>query len=221
MLRSQFFHSTLTRPLDWSGEDLVAVKKFMPTSTWNIYLVCPTNHNHEGTWEAEGVINNTLNKLDEQFLEEPNYYEWCEDLWDDGIEAVYNYGFEIDPTCESGFVKLSTEGMTKTVSWERQSDGSFIMTDFEGRICRVESTGKVYEIFKSAEDLLWTVYSKQRDLCLDFYTHNQWTEAFKRLAEDLRANPNQLLPTVLWGNESIESRLPESLRVVYNHIISR
>lgn len=213
--RSQLFHSTMTTPNDWWGE-VRKVKDSMPTSTWNIYLVCPKDHKHEGTWEAEGVINHSQYKLNVEGMEEDLYFDWCGDFWEFGIESVHNFGFEIDPSCESGFVKLSTEGMTKTVSWERQSDGSFIMTDFEGYTCRVDVSGKVYEIFKSAEDLLWTVYRGQRDLCNDFSQHIEWTKALEDLASELKANPQMPLPKVLhFSPFDVLDELPKSIQDVY------
>ena len=217
--RSQLFHSTLTKPFEYDGECLVKVKETMPTmSTWNIYLVCPNKREHKGTWKAKGVINHRQYKLDMDLsdMEEDLYFEWCGNMWESGIEAVYNFGFEIDPSCESGFVKLSTGGMTKTVSWERQSDGSFIMTDFEGHTCRVDVSGKVYEIFKSAEDLLWTIYREQRDLCKDFFQHIKWTKALENLANELRANPHMPLPTVLhFSPFDVLDELPKSIQSAY------
>tara|TARA_B100001287_G_scaffold276582_1_gene287996 strand:- start:1723 stop:2517 length:795 start_codon:yes stop_codon:yes gene_type:complete len=216
--RSGFFHQTLTHHYPHDRDEL-AVKKFMPTGTWNIFFVSQRSNTGE-TWEVEGVMDNYLHEVNPKYLEEPEFWEWdTDDFWTEAGDdfRVFNYSFDIDPTCESGFVKLSCEGMTKTVSWERQGDGSFIMTDFEGRTCRVDVSGKVYEIFKSAEDLLWTVYQEQRDLCKDFSQHIEWTEEFKRLAEDLKSDPNMSLPTVVWGNESIVSNLPESLIHITQH----
>ena len=214
--KSGFFHQTLTRPTKFD-QDLKAVMKFMPTGTWNIFFVSQRSDTGE-TWEVEGVMDTYLHEVNQKYLEEPNFWEWdTEDHWTEDNLYVFNYAFDIDPTCESGFVKLSCDGLTKTVSWERQGDGSFIVTDFEGRTCRVDVSGKVYEIFKSVEDLLWTVYQEQRNLCEDFSQHSEWTEEFKRLAEDLKSDPNMSLPTVLWGNESIVSGLPESLIHISTH----
>ena len=194
--KSGFFHQTLTRPTK-DDVDLKAVKKFMPTGTWNIFFVAP-NYDRVKSWEAVGVVDPLLHKVDEKYLEEPHWYEWdTEDHWVDDSLYAFNYSFDIDPTCSKGFVKLTSEGLTKTVSWERQSDGSFIMTDFDGRSCRVASTGEIHEIFESPEDLLWTVYAHQRNHCTNFSQHSEWTNTFKNLADDLRENPNQTLPRIL------------------------
>lgn len=192
--KSVFFHQTLTRPSKYD-RDLKAVKKFMPTGTWNISLVSPRSGMGEA-WDIKGVINDCLHEVDQKYLDEPHWYEWdVEDHWVEDTLYAFNYSFDIDPTCESGFVRLSCEGLKKTISWERQSDGSFIMTDFDGRTCRVASTGEIHEIFESPEALLWTVYSSQRGRCKSFAQHSEWTQAFKDLASDLTANPNLDLPT--------------------------